>query len=996
MAYEGWLSFGGNEVVNSERLRGYAETSDCPPNWFRGDRCKSLADALSDDPYSYANIPLAPWYDPSLADVSSRFMGVQGLSIQGLDDSTRSASSTEGIDDGGTLGRTRKGMRNARVRASLIAQGRDALEYGVSWVNAALDPGACGQHGSRCGTTDLEYFADCPPERVDVDDFTEWEEAARNLVTNPSFEAVGEEVALYQNLFQNPSFAAGSGTVEVRRNYFQRPRPSLTGMTGWVLERTNMTGQAVLEGLELTQNDTGVGTWMLSPINAERPTSAAGELWSVAFVITNTGPSSVRLAAQLRNTTAAIQQVGPVVTIHPGQQATLRLDGWAPGVGSLMASVRSDDVPVGARIVVHDAPLLEKSVVTGPPFAPGLPYSDADLTPSWVGAEYGSVSVLTGVPVAGISTRMCLAIRSSKFGGSMRLIPTSATDNNSYAEAQPYPGLIAQQTLMATVHLEAPLTGAIGPRSRQLYSATPLQGTPAAPNAAGSYPLRTVQTPTSQGRVIFYHGGLLGSGDVYWTQAGLFVGDYSGPWFDGSTSPDPDWGVRWSGAPNNSNSMAYGFFPEGWTRASITPVMQSSQWASSGDRSIRIDSGIAYQMVTVDPGAVTTIQARARFAGQMLSDLTSQSVATEDGEILQITATGIGTATIALYPILNENQTEVIGSGWWDDVIVTTGNYSGGYFDGDSTPEGDVENVRYVWDGEPNTSESIMETRDEYIRPQTDEEYAKDVDPLRRFLHDVSVTSGPILIDIFESKSVKGLWGATFEWTITSERPWIYSPTRPVDLPITQTVVMESTPFNLVPYPSMALAGDVVSVSTNLATNPSVETNISGWGARRVVNGVEYAGVGSQTPPARSTAVAASGVASYLTRADGYEPNATDMDYTMESFQVVDLSEATPGARFSFSIWGHFSERVVSAGQVRVSLGAYIEWLPVTGETPISTVDIGETTTNFSGETFSAKALVKPPTATRVRVVLSGRFTAVAGGDMAMQMFADALAVTVP
>lgn len=189
MVFDGFMKIGGVEVANSERIRGYAESSDCQLPWFsQSPACESLQDALGDAPYTASNLPLAPWYDQSLPDLSGRFLGVYGIELSGLDSSTRSTQSTEGIDDGGTLGSTRKGMLSARMRATLVAEGRDALEYGVHWLNAAMDANRCGQHGSGCGTTDVEYLADCPPERGTVTDYTEWEVDATNLFPNPSFE----------------------------------------------------------------------------------------------------------------------------------------------------------------------------------------------------------------------------------------------------------------------------------------------------------------------------------------------------------------------------------------------------------------------------------------------------------------------------------------------------------------------------------------------------------------------------------------------------------------------------------------------------------------------------------------------------------------------------------------------------------------------------------------------------------------------------------------
>lgn len=177
MSYDGWIRFGGNEIVNNERARGISQTVSCPMYWLKGPRCETLQGALGDLPYNATNLPDAPWYDLSMPDVSGRFFGVFALSVTGLKDSTRSASITEGIDDGAVVGRTRKGSRAVRVRAVLLARGQDALEYGVAWLNASLEPNACGQHGAGCGTTDLEYLTDCPPVRDPIE--TDAEYAAR-------------------------------------------------------------------------------------------------------------------------------------------------------------------------------------------------------------------------------------------------------------------------------------------------------------------------------------------------------------------------------------------------------------------------------------------------------------------------------------------------------------------------------------------------------------------------------------------------------------------------------------------------------------------------------------------------------------------------------------------------------------------------------------------------------------------------------------------------
>lgn len=180
--FEGYLAFGGNEVANNERARGYAESAACPFTWFTGPRCSSLRDALGETvSYTYANITNAPWYDPSNPDISQRFYGAYVLGVKGGYDSSRQTDMVEGIDEGGVAGFSRKGLKEVTVKVLLAARDWDAVAYGVGWLSQSLDERACGIHGGMCGTADLAYFAACPPARAQVPTFTDWVETRRNL-----------------------------------------------------------------------------------------------------------------------------------------------------------------------------------------------------------------------------------------------------------------------------------------------------------------------------------------------------------------------------------------------------------------------------------------------------------------------------------------------------------------------------------------------------------------------------------------------------------------------------------------------------------------------------------------------------------------------------------------------------------------------------------------------------------------------------------------------
>ena len=623
MAYEGWLRFGGNEVVNNERSRGIASTVDCPMFWLKGPRCTTLQDALGDAEYTAANLADAPWFDGSLPDVSGRFFGVFALSVAGLNDSTRSASVVEGIDDGATIGRTRKGARQVRVRAMLLARGRDALDYGVAWLNAALDPDACGQHGTGCGTTDLEFLTDCPPERGTVPDFTPWAESRRNLFTEP-----------------NPVNAASWSGYNITRSY--------------------------LENAEDGQYGHGVST--------------GGSIYWV--------PTA-----------------GRQVPTAPGESITVQADARG-AVGATRI-----------RIFFYDS----------------------------VGAQIAAVN-----------------------GDAVTLGP-------------------AWQHLSATAV-----------------------------------------------------------------------------------------------APPGTVAMSF------WVLGS---------------------SGVA-------------------------------------GDVFDIRRIMVGDP--------------------------------GSYFDGDSEP---TELRRYSWSGAVDNSASIEESRSPIERPRTDEEYAALVDPYRRFLHNVSVTSGPLERELMNKGE---FWGQIFEWTYTAGRPWVYSITRAVDLPITPTIVIQDTPYNLVPYPSAELAGDDVDAAYNFSANPSVETNATGW-AFSALGGITSAMLAAGRVTGELSAV---GNAAYRVV---FTATGAGVDGTIYAYQEVNVSGRPAGSRVSINIWA--AELLMSGAPVRDPILVDVVWASAPGGAAIRTDVIG--TIPVNGGAVSVKSLLPPAGASYARVRVAARLASWPAGTV-VRLYADALAVTVP
>jgi hypothetical protein len=155
VAYEGWLSFAGTEIINNDRCRAYA--SALAPNLqmtVSGDEDNdTLRKMIDDEPYRTPMLDDAPWVDPDDPDTYD-FCGVMGLSVVGLSDSTRAATITENTGDGGGVGGKRKGTRSIRYSALLVGGTQAAVEAGQAWLSSVLE----GDCDADCNGSDACYL----------------------------------------------------------------------------------------------------------------------------------------------------------------------------------------------------------------------------------------------------------------------------------------------------------------------------------------------------------------------------------------------------------------------------------------------------------------------------------------------------------------------------------------------------------------------------------------------------------------------------------------------------------------------------------------------------------------------------------------------------------------------------------------------------------------------------------------------------------------------
>lgn len=152
MSYDGWLEFNGVELVNLSRTAQLAEAMGVTQVWTQPGDVSWIETALGAD--SYDDITTAPWYDAAYP-ASAEFAGIVPLSFPGLGDSTKTASTTEYLDDGGTSSRPRSATLPIVASVVLVASTDAGAEYGKRWLNRVL---AAGASSLTCIGSVLRYF----------------------------------------------------------------------------------------------------------------------------------------------------------------------------------------------------------------------------------------------------------------------------------------------------------------------------------------------------------------------------------------------------------------------------------------------------------------------------------------------------------------------------------------------------------------------------------------------------------------------------------------------------------------------------------------------------------------------------------------------------------------------------------------------------------------------------------------------------------------------
>lgn len=145
---------------------------------------------LSDTSYRTPTLDMAPWIDTSNPALDG-FWGFYPLNISGVDDGTREVAVTQLISDGAVVSLPRSTSREMRFEGVLLGKDKQAVTEGLHWLNRALDAYRCGSQSLDCTGTPLSFFSACPPAcdySACPDSPVEWEWVAErvNWISNSS------------------------------------------------------------------------------------------------------------------------------------------------------------------------------------------------------------------------------------------------------------------------------------------------------------------------------------------------------------------------------------------------------------------------------------------------------------------------------------------------------------------------------------------------------------------------------------------------------------------------------------------------------------------------------------------------------------------------------------------------------------------------------------------------------------------------------------------
>ena len=164
MAWPGYFTFGGEEIINVTRTETYARHAGL--GWFKPVYRNEALPLILGETYVSPLMDDAPWTDPDIL-ASYDFYGAYPLDVTGIENSTVTATIVESTQDGGVVQKPRFATKAVVFSAVLVGGSEAAVAHGMHWLTTVLNRCGCLKpsiHGSKavCGGEDLQWLSSEP------------------------------------------------------------------------------------------------------------------------------------------------------------------------------------------------------------------------------------------------------------------------------------------------------------------------------------------------------------------------------------------------------------------------------------------------------------------------------------------------------------------------------------------------------------------------------------------------------------------------------------------------------------------------------------------------------------------------------------------------------------------------------------------------------------------------------------------------------------------
>lgn len=483
------------------------------------------------------------------------------------------------------------------------------------------------------------------------------------------YEGVWEETA--RNLFTNPSFETSVGSVEIARNMVQAPIP-IAASSGWAMAYGSYPGDGWIAA-----NITGVTTAYVFTDGAEEAIVTGDKItlavtYRVDALGAGTAATHIRATPHIRTGNIYIAGDADATKVKPiqlGVEERVVLHWVADrdiAAGQLDVALTSAIDSGGSFGAAQPGfqwratkLVIERGHTSGT-FYSGDVSNDTDAVPSWTGTVGASPSILTAQRV-GPANGTTYPVQSSQWSKtgtkSLRMIPRWATVGSGYLDLMSVGALVRGKTYTALTTVRKTVATPGANRGGIFFTTqdpTASVSQYAATNV-GEHELRITFTvpDTGWGYLRLYHGGAIGEPDIWFDNTMIMEGIYTGPFIYPAASPVPYRRTTWLGVADASISiqevLVQKWVPSGQSLIPEIPwgtfllEKASEEWEDTGrvwglsllDRTTVPSQDVVDQSYAVAAGTNILQEVRAILAtcGEYMNIDASVSLATRTGMV---------------------------------------------------------------------------------------------------------------------------------------------------------------------------------------------------------------------------------------------------------------------------------------------------------------------------------------------------------------------------